>query len=83
MLVESHIDCDILDAEVQITDYNIYRSDRITRKQGGAIIYSHKSITIDDSEIYSDKYVSAMMIYSKHMNILLYACYRPPNAPEN
>ena len=62
---ESHINSDILDAEIHLQDYSIYRSDRIRRKMGGAIIYSHKDITIDDSEDYTDEYCSVIMVYSK------------------
>ena len=82
VFIETHLNSDILDAEVQLHDYNIYRSDRVKRKQGGAMIYSHKDIIIDDTDIYSNEYCSVIIVYSKQLNILLSACYRPPNAPE-
>ena len=81
--VETHLSDDIFDAEIQLTDYNIYRSDRVKRKQGGAIIYTYKDIIVDDSDIYSDEQCSAVMIFSKHLDLIIAALYRPPNAQES
>ena len=73
--VESHLSTDVLDAEIQIQNYNIYRSDRVERKQGGVIIYSYKDIIIDDSAKYSDNQCSSAMIYSKSLNLIIAATY--------
>ena len=81
--VESHLSTDVLDAEIQIQNYNIYRSDRVERKQGGVIIYSYKDIIIDDSAKYSDDQCSSVMIYSKSLNLIIAATYRPPLSQES
>ena len=81
--VESHLSTDVLDAEIQIQNYNIYRSDRVERKQGGVIIYSYKDIIIDDSAKYSDNQCSSAMIYSKSLNLIIAATYRPPLSQES
>ena len=81
-ITESHLDSSIFDAEIQIPGYNILRSDRINRKQGGVILYTYKNIIHNDSVNYSDKYCEAVAVYIKHYNIMIAIIYRPPNAPE-
>ena len=76
---ETHIDCDINDAEINIEDYNVYRSDRIVRKCGGVAAYVHHSITIDNVQRYSDTVCEAVLMYSKHLNQVIVGMYRPPS----
>ena len=79
VILESHLSEGILDAEVDIKDYNLHRSDRKTRKCGGAAIYVHNSIQIDNIEKYSDTVCEAVMLYSKTLNQVIIGVYRPPN----
>ena len=83
VVTESHLDSTVFDAEVQLTNYNILRSDRTNRTHGGVILYSFKDIIIDDSATYSDDYCSAAMIFNKNYNLVIAVIYRPPNADEN
>ena len=82
LITESHLDNTVFDAEVNLANYNLLRSDRVDRSHGGVILYSYKDIIIDDSSTYSDKQCSAAMIYSKHQSIILITIYRPPNTDE-
>ena len=77
--IESHLHEGILDAEVQIHEYNLHRSDRIRRKCGGASIYVHNTIQIDNVEKYSDSVCEAVMLYSKTLNQAIIGVYRPPH----
>ena len=81
-ITESQLDITVFDAEVNLANYNLLRSDRVDRSHGGVILYSYKSIIIDDSSTYSDTQCSAAMIYSKHQSIIVITIYRPPNADE-
>ena len=79
ILTETHLDQTVLDAEVKINDYNIFRADRITRKCGGTAIYVHQSITINKVEKYSDTVCEAVFLYSKELNLIIIGVYRPPS----
>ena len=81
ILTETHLKPDVLDAEMHIQNYSLYRADRINREKGGAIIYVHESIVITSNDIYSDKYCQAVLIYSEIYNITLIGAYRPPDTP--
>ena len=76
---ETHLEDGIMDPEVNISEYNLYRSDRITRKCGGTSIYVHHSIQIDNIEKYSDSVCEAVLLYSKLLNQVIIGVYRPPH----
>ena len=44
-ITESHLSSDILDAEIGIANYNLFRCDRIGGDGGGSVIYVHNTIT--------------------------------------
>ena len=83
VLNETHETPDIFDAEIQISKYNIYRSDRINRKCGGTAIYVHETIAVDNIENYSDSVCDAVMLYNKTLNLVIIGAYRPPKGHEN
>ena len=72
---ETHLEDGIMDPEVNISEYNLYRSDRITRKCGGTSIYIHQSIQIDNIEKYSDSVCEAVLLYSKLLNQVIIGVY--------
>ena len=77
---ETHLKPYILDAEVSIPEYNILRADRAVRRNGGVAIYTHYNFSIDNSDIFSNKYCESAMIYNKQNNIVIAAVYKPPDA---
>ena len=44
VITESWLNSEILDAEVQINGFNIFRSDRIGRIRGGVAVYMRKEL---------------------------------------
>ena len=80
-VTETHLNNLFFDAEVQISNYNIIRSDRITRKQGGAALYIHQSITVDEVNQFSDSYTESVMVHLKKSKLTLVVIYRAPNTP--
>ena len=82
VVTESHLDDTILDAEVQIKNYDTIRSDRINRMQGGTILYLHQSITVDEIQKFSDGYVEAVMVHLKKSKLIIASIYRAPNTPK-
>ena len=59
---ETHFQNEHLDAEVSVKNYEIYRADRKSRKQGGVALYIHNSLTVNDVDRYSDSTCEAVMV---------------------
>ena len=83
VITETHINSNIYDAEVNIDDYNVFRSDRKDRKGGGVAVYIHHTITINNVETYSDTVCEAVLLHSKHLNQVIVGMYRPPTGSNN
>ena len=82
-LVESHLNDLIFDAEIQIKNYCVIRSDRTQRRQGGAALYLHQSITVDEIKKFSDNYTESVMVYLQKSKLIVIVIYRAPNTPSN
>ena len=80
VLTETHLKDTVLDAEVSISNYNINRADRITRKNGGTLIYTHQDIVINQKEVYSDSKCECVMLKNNDTNFILISVYKPPSA---
>lgn len=80
-LTETHLKPYILDAEVNIENYTAFRADRADRIRGGSAIYLHSTLNADSSNVFSNSYCEASVIYNKASNTLLACIYRPPAAP--
>ena len=81
VLTETHLKDYVLDAEVSIPNYNMLRADRKTRKNGGVVIYSHYTFSMDYTEIFSNMYCECAMSYNTQNKLVIVAIYRPPDAP--
>ena len=80
-LTETHLSDSILDAEISINNYDVIRSDRTQRKQGGVALYLHHTITVDDTNKFSDNYTESVMTYLKKSKLIIIVIYRAPNTP--
>ena len=81
ILTETHLKEYILDAEVSIPNYNILRADRTNRRNGGVVIYSHHTFSLDNPKVFSNGYCESAMLYNKENKLIIAGIYRPPNAP--
>ena len=80
VLTETHWKDYIFDAEININKYNVHRADRVKRKNGGAAIYTHESIAINEEAVYSDSKCESIMLKNDEANIILIGVYKPPKA---
>ena len=53
-LFESWLKPKILDTQVEIDTFIVYRADRIKRDRGGALLYIHKQIPVSHTEKFDD-----------------------------
>ena len=79
---ETHLKEYIMDAEINIPNYNIIRADRpTTKRKGGVAIYSHHSFSLEDAQTFSNSYCELAMAYNRVNNLIVIAVYRPPLTP--
>ena len=81
-IVETWLKGHITDAQLYIKDYNIYRCDRATSKNGGVMLYIHTSIIIDTCSVFDNDSCCAVACMSKSSNCIICCVYRPPNASD-
>ena len=85
-LTETHLNPAILDAEVHMEGFQIYRADRsYNRKKGGAAIYLRNDFAVDTEVVSSGSngIVEYLMLHLKSRNIVVMNVYRPPTAQAN
>ena len=77
---ESHLTSDILDEEINVEDFNLYRSDRKNRKCGGVSIMIHKSLQVRESSVvkFSNSVCELLMCHIETLNLNAICIYRPP-----
>ena len=73
----------ITDAQVQIKNYSSFRSDRVNRHHGGAMVYVHNSYTVSNNESYEDQYSNCIILRIEELNCIVAAVYRPPDCPNS
>ena len=72
----------ISNEQILIANYNIFRADWKCSKNGGALLYIHKDITIDFESSFDDDVCNAIMCVSKTSRCVICCIYRPPSSPE-
>ena len=72
----------ILDAEIAIPGYDLFRSDRKDRSHGGVAIYVRKDIAVKTSIQESNSYCDSLILHIPQLNLVLMNVYRPPGCPE-
>ena len=82
-VTESHLNPEILDAEVAIPGYDIFRSDRVGRSHGGVVTYVRKDLVVKSELRKSNSYCDSLILHIPQLNLVLVNIYRPPNCPEN
>ena len=81
-LTETHLTPDILDAEVNIDGYHLFRADRAGRQQGGVGVYIVDNLAADTSVVStgSNGVTEHIVLYIRKVNIIIINIYRPPAA---
>ena len=73
----------INDAQINIENYNVFRADRKAFKNGGALIYIHNKIIVEDNASYDDGICNAVACVCSNWSCIIICIYRPPNASIN
>ena len=67
----------IYDAEIQINNFNIHRSDRSIRQRGGAALYLRKELNCKTFSAFSNSVVETLIAMCKKFYTVFICVYRP------
>ena len=82
VLTETHLKPEILDSEVKIEGYSLYRTDRGPEKtHGGCAIYLRNDLIGHLVDSHSNSICETLVVKVKSLNLLLICVYRPPKCP--
>jgi hypothetical protein len=79
VVTESWLGPDVLDPEVAIEGFNIFRSDRAVRQRGGVLAYVREDLSALAMLQYSDGVVELLVVKIRDIDSLLVGVYRPPD----
>ena len=81
VLTETQLQPEIMDSELKISGYTLYRKDRLNRSHGGVAIYVNDNIVSHHKSSFSNgvcEYISVLLNIN-NKNIELSSLYRPPD----
>ena len=81
VMTESHLTPEVLDDEVKIPNFNIYRSDRDKRRCGGILLLLHETYPVSTSSIvrFSNSVCELLIVFIEKLKLHLVCVYRPPD----
>ena len=80
VLTETHLSPQILDAEIKIRNYFLFRQDREGRSHGGCGIYLRQDLTGQVLLQHSNRSCDLIVLKIKQLNQIVINIYRPPDA---
>ena len=81
-LTETHLSHNILDAEININDFNILRQDRQNRSHGGVLLYIRKNTVTNTLSSNSNQFCDYLLVEIPKYSLIIGVVYRPPNCPK-
>jgi hypothetical protein len=79
VITESWLSPSILDAEVSIDGYHLYRTDRSGRSRGGVCAYIREDLATIPSLQWSNGAVEVLVLKARSLGSLIAGVYRPPD----
>jgi hypothetical protein len=78
-LTESHLSEDISSAEIQMEGYQLYRADRLNRRQGGVVVFLKDEVACVVLSAGSNDVVEHLVLHIEAFNLVMVTIYRPPD----
>ena len=79
IVTESHLNDNILDAEIQMDGYDLIRGDRKERSHGGVAIYTSSNIISETLLTFSNTVCELVIMKLPQINHILVTIYHPPD----
>ena len=83
VVTESWLTSDIVNPEIGIEGYNVFRSDREVRVGGGVCVYMRQDLTVTKELSFSNDMVEAIILKVEELKGLVIGVYRPPNTTKD
>ena len=80
-ITETWLKPHITDAQLHITGYNIYRSDRCHRDRGGSCLYIHESHIVSENFKFDNGYCEVVACVMDSAKSIIFSVYRPGDTP--
>ena len=81
-IIETWLKNYITNAQINIPNYQIFRSDRKDRIRGGSLLLIHDNLPASKVEIFDDDNCEAVICNIDSTNTILASVYRPPNTKD-
>jgi hypothetical protein len=81
-LTETWLTSDIMDAEIAIPGFNVYRADRVERSRGGTCVYVRDDLAAVPVLQFSNGVVEAVVLKIRDLESIVFSIYRPPDTKE-
>ena len=78
-LTETWLDDTVSDGEIQMENFEIFRSDRKVRQRGGVALYLRKELHGKSVYCFSNSVVEALIVKVRKIRTLFLCMYRPPS----
>ena len=78
-ITESHLNQNILDAEISIPGFAVYRSDRRYRSHGGVVTWLRSDLAVMKEHKFSNGVCDTLSLYIPSLSLVLINFYRPPD----
>ena len=78
-ITETHFHSDILEAEIDIPNFNVFREDRLEGEGGGSLIYVHQSLQAEKLKFFEGCESLAVRLSTEHFKLLIVCFYRSPS----
>ena len=79
ILSETWLDESICNAEIQMENFMLFRSDRSNRQRGGVALYLRKELNAKLVSAFSNSVVETLIVTCKKLNTIFISIYRPPS----
>ena len=80
-ITETWLKPHVTDAQLHITGYNIYRSDRCHRGRGGSCLYIHESYIVSENFKFDNGYCEVVACVKDSAKSIIFSVYRPGDTP--
>ena len=82
-ICESWLKPYVMDTQLDIKGFEVFRSDRKHSKNGGVLLYINDEICVDVMKSYDDDTCNGIVCLSKNSNSIIICVYRPPSASKD
>ena len=82
-VTETWFTATLSDAQVELENYQCFRSDRAVRKGGGCALYLHKKVIPTNQISVHDNEHNMVVVYIESLHTLIATIYRPPSSVDD